>query len=56
MDAELAQALDEAEEVRFWQGARADYARLRADLAAWADYIGELTEWDRIAGDGLDSE
>ena len=54
MDAELARTLDQAEEARFWAGVRADYARLQADPQEWADYAGELAEWDRTAGDGLD--
>jgi predicted transcriptional regulator len=53
LDAELAQTLDKAEDQRFWAGARADYARLQADPAEWADYVGELAEWDQTAGDGL---
>ena len=53
LDAELAQTLDKAEDQRFWAGVRADYARLQADPAEWADYVGELAEWDKTAGDGL---
>jgi hypothetical protein len=56
MDAELAQTLDKAEEARFWAGVRADYARLQADPREWADYTGELAEWDHTTGDGLDDE
>ncbi|HEX9359906.1 MAG TPA: hypothetical protein VF933_39640 [Streptosporangiaceae bacterium] len=56
MDAELAQALDKAEEARFWAGVREDYARLQADPRQWADYVGELAEWDHTAADGLDNE
>jgi hypothetical protein len=56
MDAELAQTLDKAEEARFWAGVRADYARLQADPAEWADYTVELAEWDHTAGDGLAGE
>lgn len=56
MDAELAKALDTAEDARFWAGVRADYARLQADPAEWAEYTAELAEWDHIAGDGLDGE
>jgi predicted transcriptional regulator len=53
MDAELARALDKAEEARFWEGVQADYARLQADPQEWAGYVGELAEWDQTAGDGL---
>jgi hypothetical protein len=56
MEAELAKALDRAEEDRFWNGVREDYARLQADPQEWADYAGELAEWDHTAGDGLDKE
>jgi predicted transcriptional regulator len=56
MDASLANALDHAEEARFWAGVRADYARLQADEIEWSDYQGELGEWDRTTGDGMDSE
>lgn len=56
MDAELARTLDQAEEARFWAGVREDYARLQASPDEWADYAGELAEWDQTAGDGLDDE
>jgi hypothetical protein len=56
MDAELAQALDKAEEARLWEGVQADYARLQADPQEWAGYVSELAEWDQAVGDGLDSE
>ena len=56
MDAELARALDKAEEARFWAGVREDYARLQADPGEWADYASELAEWDYTTGDGLDEE
>jgi uncharacterized protein with von Willebrand factor type A (vWA) domain len=53
MDAELARALDKAEEGRFWEGVQADYARLQAEPQQWADYVTELAEWDVTTGDGL---
>ena len=56
MDAELARALDKAEEARFWEGVRADYARLQADPEEWAEYTAELAEWDQVTSDGLDNE
>jgi hypothetical protein len=56
MDAELARTLDKAEDARFWAGVRADYARLQADPHEWADYLGELADWDHTTGDGLDDE
>jgi hypothetical protein len=56
LDAELNRALDRAEDLRFWEGVREDYARLQADPQEWADYAGELAEWDHTAGDGLGDE
>jgi hypothetical protein len=29
------------------------YTRLRADEAAWKEYLDETAAWDRLAGDGL---
>jgi hypothetical protein len=52
-DAELARTLPAAEDQRFWVGVQSDYARLQADPVEWADYVGELAEWDQTAGDGL---
>jgi hypothetical protein len=56
MDAELSRVLDLAEDVRFWAGVQADYARLQADPKDWADYTAELAEWDLTTGDGLSDE
>jgi hypothetical protein len=56
MDAALSRALDQVEDARFWQGVRADYARLQADPSEWADYAGELAEWDAATSDGLPDE
>jgi len=56
LDAELVRALDKAEEARFWDGVKADYARLQADPYEWADYAVELAEWDHTTSDGLDDE
>jgi hypothetical protein len=56
MDAALSRALDQVEDARFWQGVRADYARLQADPSAWADYAGELAEWEVATSDGLPDE
>jgi len=53
LDAELARTLDQAEQARFWAGARADYERLQADPREWAGYLGELAGWEQLAGDGL---
>ena len=56
MDAALARTLDKAEDARFWAGVQADYARLQADPHEWADYLGELADWDHTTGDGLNDE
>ena len=56
LDGELARTLDKAEESRFWEGVRADYARLQADPEEWADYVGELAAWDATTSDGLPDE
>lgn len=56
MDSALSKVLDHAEEDRFWDGVRADYARLQADPEEWADYAGELAEWDATTSDGLPDE
>lgn len=56
LDAELAHALDQIEDDRFWAGVREDYARLQADPQEWDDYASEVAEWDQTAGDGLRNE
>jgi hypothetical protein len=56
MDAALSRALDQVEDARFWQGVRADYARLQGRPSEWADYAGELAEWDAATSDGLPGE
>ncbi len=53
MEAALAKVLDQAEEARFWQGVKDDYARLQDDPEQWSDYVNELAEWDQTASDGL---
>lgn len=54
MEAALAKVLDEAEQARFWQGVKDDYARLQDDPEQWAGYVNELAEWDPTISDGLD--
>jgi hypothetical protein len=56
MDSALSRVLDNAEDARFWEGVLADYARLQADPEEWADYVGELAEWDTTTSDGLPDE
>jgi len=49
-------AIDQYRKAKFWQGVREDYARLRADPAAWNAYEDELDLWDTAANDGLEDE
>jgi hypothetical protein len=48
--------VDRYERERFWKQVRADYARLKADPAAWAEYKAEVDAWDTLSGDGLVAE
>jgi hypothetical protein len=43
----------ETETSSFWEGVRADYARLQDNIDEWSDYPGGLAEWDSAVGDGL---
>lgn len=52
----IAAAVRRYEAEQFWAGVAADFERLRANPAAWADYQAELALWDRTAGDGLTQE
>lgn len=54
MQAVLDRAIEAERRRRFIAEANADYARLRADPKAWADYQRELAEWDAVLMDGLD--
>jgi hypothetical protein len=56
LDAELARTLDRFEEARFWEGVRADYARLQSDPQGWREYVSELAEWEQTTGDRLGDE
>lgn len=48
--------VDEYEHLRFWQEAKAQVARLKADPVAWKDYMDEMTEWDEVPNEVLDQE
>jgi len=52
----IEEAIDQYRKAKFWQGVREDYARLRADPAAWKDYQDEIALWDMAANDGLKDE
>jgi hypothetical protein len=43
----------ETETAWFWKGVQSDYARLQDNIDEWADYLGELSEWDSTVSDGL---
>lgn len=40
----------------FWNQAYEQLARLKADPAAWKDYLDEIAAFDGLAGDGLEGE
>lgn len=48
--------VDEYEHQRFWQEAKAQLARLKADPVAWKEYLDEMTEWDNMPNEVLDQE
>jgi predicted transcriptional regulator len=52
----IADAIDAYRTAKFWEQARRDYERLRADPAEWAEYQAEVALWDSVAGDGLERE
>lgn len=52
----IAEAVKRYQDEQFWAGVNEDFARLKADPAAWADYQSELALWDQTAGDGLEDE
>lgn len=47
-------ALDAYRRQVFFEGLQADYAALRSDPKAWADYQAEHKLWDATLMDGLD--
>ncbi len=52
----IADAIERYSKAKFWEQARADFERLQSDPVAWADYQAEISVWDAMAGDGLESE
>ena len=54
MQAILDKAVGEYRRKRFLEAANAEYAALRADPEAWAEYQKELALWDGTLMDGLD--
>lgn len=52
----LAELIEQERRRRFLEGANEDFARLRADPAAWADYQAELRSMDGTLMDGLETD
>ncbi len=52
----LEAAVERYKKEKFWEGMRADFARLRADPDAWRGYQDEIALWDATSGDGLVDE
>lgn len=54
MQAILDRAIEAYRRKRFFEQLNADYAALRANPEAWAEYQKELALWDATLMDGLD--
>ena len=54
MQAILDKAIEAYRRKRFFEQLNADFAALRADPDAWAEYQKELALWDATLMDGLD--
>ena len=52
----LEQAIEERRRRVYLEGAAADYAALKRDPKAWADYRKELEIWDTASADGLENK
>jgi len=48
--------VDEYEHRRFWQEAREQLARLKADPVAWKGYLDEMAEWESMPNEVLEQE
>jgi len=49
-------AVAQYQKAKFWEGVHEDFARLRADPAAWADYENEIALFAGGSMDGLEDE
>lgn len=49
-------AIGQCQKAKFWEGVQADFARLKADPAAWKAYQDEIALWDATSEDGLEHE
>ena len=54
MKAILDEAIKDYDEKEYWEQYYADYAALKADPQAWAEYQEELRLWDCTLMDGLE--
>ena len=52
----IEEAIAKYEKDKFWKGVHEDYARLRANPEAWAEYQREVEIWDTLSNDGLENE
>jgi hypothetical protein len=52
----VADLVEHQEQEQFWAEMRAGYERLRADPAAWQDYLDEIALWDGTSMDGFKEE
>jgi predicted transcriptional regulator len=52
----VAAAVERLEEEEFWDQMEVEFERLRADPAAWDEYMAEHREWDVALLDGLEDE
>ncbi len=50
----IEEAIDRYQKDNFWKAMHEGFARLRADPAAWREYLDEVTLWDLVSGDGLE--
>jgi predicted transcriptional regulator len=53
MTAIVEEAVQDYEIKRYWEEYNADYAALKANPEAWAEFQEELSAWDCTLGDGL---
>lgn len=56
MSALLADLIERERRRVFLEGLNADFARLRADPAAWTDYQAEVTSMEGTMMDGLEDD
>lgn len=52
----ISEAIDDYQKQKLWARVQEDFARLRANPAAWKDYQDELSVFDGSSLDGLENE